>query len=176
MRSKREDSWHKKVVERRQREGVAGQRYFAQRRRRLCKMDCVFLPPLVGGLDGRGFGKRQVLPLFLFKSMAGIVRKGENTGVCSDVRMDPFIAMLPKSEGDATSFGQCTLSVLLVAYRIGQLCFWCSLRTGSVTGFLPRCMVPVMVLAWWMVGFEPHLTCRNLWEGYRWFSCSCLCR
>ena len=44
--------------------------------------------------------------------------------------LDAYIAIIPKSDGDATSLGQRPLSVLPVVYRI-----WASARMGQLDGW-----------------------------------------
>ena len=55
--------------------------------------------------------------------LARILRLVEETGVWPDGLLDAYVAMIPKSGGDATPLGQRPLSVLPVVYRI-----WASAR------------------------------------------------
>ena len=43
----------------------------------------------------------------------------EDTGVWPEDLLDAHIAMIPKTDGDATPLGQRPLGVLSIAYRIG---------------------------------------------------------
>ena len=51
-------------------------------------------------------------------------------GVWPDGLLDAYIAMIPKTDGDATPLGQRPLSVLPVVYRI-----WASARMGQLDGW-----------------------------------------
>ena len=59
--------------------------------------------------------------------MARILSEVEDLGVWLDGLLDAYIAMIPKTDGDATPPGQRPLGVLLVVCRI-----WASARMGSV--------------------------------------------
>ena len=95
-----------------------------------------------GSLDGWGWRELKVLPVAWFHSLARILSKVEDLGVCPDGLLDAYIAMIPKVDGDATPLGQRPLSVLPVVYRVwasarmlqleplvsvmgSVLCFWC---------------------------------------------------
>ena len=54
----------------------------------------------------------------------------ETSGVWPQGLLDPFVAMIPKADGDSTPLGQRLLSVLPVVYRL-----WASLRLGHLRGF-----------------------------------------
>ena len=56
-------------------------------------------------------------------SWARILTKVEDVGIWPDGLLDAYIAMIPKSDGDATPLGQRPLSVLPIVYRI-----WASAR------------------------------------------------
>ena len=53
--------------------------------------------------------------------------KVEDIGVWPDGLLDAYIAMIPKTDGDATPLGQRPLSVLPIVYRI-----WASARMGQL--------------------------------------------
>ena len=55
--------------------------------------------------------------------------------------LDAYIAMIPKTDGDATPLGQRPLSVLPVVYRI-----WASARMGQLDGWF-RSWVPDTVFS-----------------------------
>ena len=59
----------------------------------------------------------------LYDQFARILTMVEDTGVWPDGKLDAYIAMIPKSDGDATPLGQRPLSVLPVIY-----CVWASVR------------------------------------------------
>ena len=70
-----------------------------------------------GSLDGWGWRESKVLPVSWYDELARILSKVEDTGVWPDGLLDAYIAMIPKTDGDATSLGQRPLSVLPVVYR-----------------------------------------------------------
>ena len=101
-------------------------------------LDVIHLPPLTGdvlaevvqkkkstagGLDGWGWKELKVLPLPWFDGLACILRLVEETGVWPDGLLDAYVALIPKSGGDATPLGQRPLCVLPVVYRV-----WASAR------------------------------------------------
>ena len=69
-------------------------------------------------LDGWGWRELKVLPVSWFDELARILTKVEDVGVWPDGLLDAHIAMIPKSDGDATPLGQRPLCVLPVVYRI----------------------------------------------------------
>ena len=71
-----------------------------------------------------------VLPVSWYDELARILSKVEDTGVWPDGLLDAYIAMIPKTDGDATSFGQRPLCVLHVVYRT-----WASARMGQLEGW-----------------------------------------
>ena len=83
-----------------------------------------------GSLDGWGWRELKVLPVACYDELARILAKVEDVGVWPDGLLDAYIAMIPKTDGDATSLGQRPLSVLPVVYRI-----WASARVGQLDGW-----------------------------------------
>ena len=81
----------------------------------------------VGSLDGWGWRELKVLPVAWYDELARILTVVEDTGVWSDGLLDAYIAMIPKSDNDATPLGQRPLSVLPVVYRI-----WASARMAQL--------------------------------------------
>ena len=79
-----------------------------------------------GSLDGWCWRELKVLPVSWYDGLARILTKVEDTGVWSDGLLDAYIAMIPKTDGDATLLGQRPLSVLPIVYRI-----WASGSYGS---------------------------------------------
>ena len=71
-----------------------------------------------GSLDGWGWRELKVLPVSWFDELAPILTLFEDTGIWPDGLLDAYIAMIPKTDGDATPLGQRPLSVLPVVYRI----------------------------------------------------------
>ena len=65
----------------------------------------------------------KVLPVSWFNDLARILSKVEEIGVWPERLLDAYIALIPKTDGDATHLGQRPLSVLPVVYRI-----WASAR------------------------------------------------
>ena len=80
-----------------------------------------------GSLDGWGWRELKVLPVSWYDGLARILTTVEDTGVWPDGLLDAYIAMIPKTDGDATPLGQRPLSVLPVVYRI-----WASTRMGQL--------------------------------------------
>ena len=83
-----------------------------------------------GSLDRGGWREIKVLPVSWFDELARILAKVEDTVVWPDGLLDAYIAMIPKSDGDATFLGQRPLSVLPVVYRI-----WASARMVQLEGW-----------------------------------------
>ena len=83
-----------------------------------------------GGLDDWGWRELKVLPVSWFDELARILTLVEETGVWPDGLLDAYIAMIPKTDGDATPVGQRPLSVLPVVYRI-----WASARMVQLEGW-----------------------------------------
>ena len=75
-----------------------------------------------GGLDGWGWRELKVLPVSWFDELARILTKVEDLGVWPDGLLDAYITMIPKTDGNATPFGQRTLSVLPVGMSYLGLC------------------------------------------------------
>ena len=80
-----------------------------------------------GSLDGWGWREFQVLPVSWFDELARILTKVEDLGVWPDGLLDAYIAMIPKTDGDATPLGQRPLTVLPVVYRI-----WAATRMSQL--------------------------------------------
>ena len=76
-----------------------------------------------GSLDGWGWRELKVLLVSWFDELDRILSKVEDVGVWPDGLLDAYIAMIPKTDGDATPLGQRPLSVLPIVYRI-----WASAR------------------------------------------------
>ena len=58
-------------------------------------------------------------PVPWFDGLARVLTNVEELGVWPDGLLDAYIAMIPKTDGDATLLGQRLLGVLPVVYRIG---------------------------------------------------------
>ena len=71
-----------------------------------------------GSLDGCGWRELKVLPVSWYDELARILAKFEDFGVWTDGLLDAYIAMIPKTDGDATPLGQRPLGVLPIVYRI----------------------------------------------------------
>ena len=83
-----------------------------------------------GGLDGWGWRELKVLLVSWFDELARILTKVEDLGVWPDGLLDAYIAMIPKTDGDATPLGQRPLTVLPVVYRI-----WAATRMSQLDGW-----------------------------------------
>ena len=66
-----------------------------------------------GSLDGWGWRELKVLPLSCYDELARILTKVEDTGVWPDGLLDAYIAMIRKTDGDATLLGQRPLDLLV---------------------------------------------------------------
>ena len=71
-----------------------------------------------GSLDGWGWREFQILPVSWYDELARVLTLVEDSGVWPDGSLDAYIAMIPKTDGDATPLGQRPLSVLPIVYRI----------------------------------------------------------
>ena len=94
-----------------------------------------------GSLDSWGWREFKVLPVSWFDELACILTKVEDVGVWPDGLLDAYIAMIPKTDGDAALLGQRPLSVLPIANRI-----WASARVGQLDGWF-RSWVPDSVFS-----------------------------
>ena len=74
-------------------------------------------------MDGWGWREFKALPASWFDGLARIFSKVEDAVVWPEGLLDAYIAMIPKTDGDATPLGQRPPSVLTIAYRI-----WVSVR------------------------------------------------
>ena len=83
-----------------------------------------------GSLDGWRWRELKVLPVSWYDGLACILTKVENTGVWLDGLLDAYIAMIPKTDGDAIPLRQRPLSVLPVIYLI-----WASAWMGQLDGW-----------------------------------------
>ena len=114
----------------------------------LLRLTCQMLADVVtregataGSLDGWGWMELKVLPVSWYDQLARILTQVEDTGVWPDGLLDAYIAMIPKTDADATSLGQRPLSVLAVVYRI-----WASARMGRLEDWF-RSWVPESVFS-----------------------------
>ena len=64
----------------------------------------------------------KVLPVSWFDELARILTKVEDTGAWPDGLLDAYIALIPKTDGDATPLGQRPLTILPGVYRILGFC------------------------------------------------------
>ena len=75
-----------------------------------------------GSTAGNLDGELKVLPVSWYDELARILTKVEDFGVWPDGLLDAYIAMIPKTDGDATPLGQRPLSVLSIVCRILDFC------------------------------------------------------
>ena len=94
-----------------------------------------------GGLDGWGWSEFKVLPVSWCDELARILTKVEEVGVWPDVLLGAYIAMIPKTDGDATPLGQRPLTVLPIVYRV-----WASAWMLQLDGWF-RSWVPDSVFS-----------------------------
>ena len=99
-------------------------------------------------LDGWGWRELKVLPVAWFDSLASRLSKVEEIGVWPDGLLDAYIAMIPKTDGDATPLGQRPLSVSSCRLSYLGLCSY-----GQLDGWF-RSWVPDSVFSagWSWVG------------------------
>ena len=71
------------------------------------------------------------MPVSWYDELSRILTKVEDLGVWPDGLLDAYIAMIPKTDGDAAPLGQRPLSVLPIVYLI-----WASARIGSAGGLV----------------------------------------
>ena len=77
-----------------------------------------------GSLDGWGWRELKVLPVSWFDELARILTKVEDVGVWPGGLLDAYIAMIPKTDGDAAPLGQRPLYRIWASARMGQLDGW----------------------------------------------------
>ena len=94
-----------------------------------------------GSLDGWEWRELKVLPVSWYDELARILTKVEDVGVWPDGLLGAHIAMIPKTDGDATPLGQRPLSVLPIVYRI-----WASARMVQLDGWF-KSWVPASVFS-----------------------------
>ena len=102
--------------------------------------------PTSGSLDGWGWRDFKALPVAWFDQLASILTLVEEDGVWPDGIWDVYIAMIPKTDGDATLLGQRPLCVLPIAYRL-----WASVRLQHLQGWFES-WVPRSVFSAGVVG------------------------
>ena len=83
-----------------------------------------------GSLDGWGWRELKVLHVSWYDELARILAKVENFRIWPDGSLDAYIAMIPKTDGDATPLGQRPLCVLPIVYRV-----WASARMDQRDGW-----------------------------------------
>ena len=81
----------------------------------------------------------KVLPVAWYDGFARVLSLVEDAGVWPDGLLDAYIALTPKTDGDATPLGQRPLIVF------GPVLEWRSWRSGSSLGFLIRFLALVVV-------------------------------
>ena len=94
-----------------------------------------------GSLDGWGWREFKVLPAAWYGGLARILTKVKDFGVWLDGLLGAYIAMIPKTDSDATPLGQRPHSVRPNVYRI-----WASARMGQLEDWF-RSWVPDSVFS-----------------------------
>ena len=110
-----------------------------------------------GSLDGWEWRELKVLPVSWYDELARVLTKVEDVSVWPDGLLDAYIAMIPKTDGDATLLGQRPLSVLPIVYRI-----WASARKGQLEDWFQG--ASVSLLCWWWSGVGGSLV--HFCSGY----------
>ena len=97
-----------------------------------------------GSLDGWGWRELKVLPVSWYDQLALILAQVQDFCVWPDGLLDAYIAMIPKTDGDATPLGQRPLSVLPVIYRV-----WASARVGQLDDWYRSslCLFPGLMVS-----------------------------
>ena len=114
-----------------------------------------------GSLDGWGWREFKVLPVSWYDELARILSKVEDTGVWPDGLLDAFIAMIHKTDGDATPLVKGLLVSTLLCIVFGLLLVWVSLKVGFSLGFLSLSLVRVVVAVLLKPGIPLLLTLRR---------------
>ena len=96
---------------------------------------------IAGSLDGWGWRELKVFTVSWYDEVARILSKVEDLGVWPDGLLDAYITTIPKTDGDATPFGQRPLSVLPIVYRV-----WASVRMGQLEDWF-KSWVPYSVFS-----------------------------
>ena len=92
-----------------------------------------------GSLDVWGWREFKVLPVSWFDGLARILSEVEETGFWLEGLLDAYIALIPKSDGDATHPWGSVLSVFsLWCIAFGPLLGWGSWKSGFSLGSLTR--------------------------------------
>ena len=85
------------------------------------------------GLDGWEWRDLRAFPEAWFDWLAVVLSRAELDGVWLEGLLDDaYVAMIPKTDGDATTLGQRPLCVLLVVYRL-----WASVRLRHLSVLAP---------------------------------------
>ena len=107
------------------------------------------------GVEGSSF--------FFFGMMylARILTKVEDFGIWPDGLLDAYLAMIPKTDGDATPLGQRSLSVLPSFIVFGLLLGRVSMMDGFGLGYLILSSVLGVVVGRWRLGILLLLILRK---------------
>ena len=108
-------------------------------------LHCRLSDSISSGRDVWGWRELKVLSVPWFDGLARIHSKVEETGVWPEGLLDAYIALIPKSDGNATPLGQRPLSVLPVVYRIWASARMVQLEVGFSLGSRTLFFVLVVV-------------------------------
>ena len=118
-----------------------------------------------GSLDGWGWREFKALPVSWFDGLARTLSKVEDTGVWPEGLLDAYIAMIPKTDGDATPLGLWPLSVLPIAFVFWPLLGCYSWRVGISLGSLILSVVLEVVAVLLRLGILLLLILRRCFLG-----------
>ena len=100
-------------------------------------------------LAGWGWRELKVLPVSWYDGLSRILTKVEEVGVWPDGLLDAYIALIPKSDGDATPLARGLAASSQSCIVFGLVLVWGSWRIGLSLGCLNLSSVLVVVVGRW---------------------------
>ena len=114
-----------------------------------------------GSLAGWRWRELKVLPVSWYDGLSRILTKVEEVGVWPDGLLDAYIALIPKSDGDATLFARGLAASSQSCIVFGLVLVWGSWRIGLSLGCLNLSSVLVVVVGRWKLGILLLLILRR---------------